>query len=296
MALDINMTEVSRGVFPALVSSVGPILDCARMVSKDPTAKTVDVFRFTEATGREFTQADASHTADSANNTKTTVTVTEIYHLMKMNQLQAGQTPIDLVQSYLPIIGSAIGNKMFSKMNALVTAAAYTNTAMISTAANFDADDLADAARDLSIAKAPKIGRFAVLSPSYTGALSKDNAIQAAYAFGDDSVIKENNIARVHGFRIHEVTDVAASGDVAGLEGWFASPDAFACAFTPGHAAATSWAPSVALRGSFTDANTGITLATKIWDDDLGNIYIGGYVGFGIAVGNAGSLQILKSA
>lgn len=296
MALDINMTEVSRGVFPTLVANAGPILDCARMVSRDPSAKTVDVFKFTEATGREFTQSDASHTPDSANNTKVSVTVTEIYHLMKMNQLQAGQTPIDLVSSYLPIIGSAIGNKMFAKMNALVTAASYTNTAMTSTSGNFDADDLADAARDLTKAKAPKIGRFAILNPDYTGALSKDNAIQAAYAFGDDSVIKENNMARIHGFRIHEVTDVAASGDVAALEGWFASPDAFACAFTPGHAAATPWAPSVALRGSFTDAATGITLATKIWDDDLGNVYIGGYVGFGIAVGNAGSLQILKSA
>ena len=72
MALDINMTEVSRGVFPTLVANAGPILDCARMVSKDPMAKSVDVFKFAAVTGREFTQADASHTADSANNTKTT--------------------------------------------------------------------------------------------------------------------------------------------------------------------------------------------------------------------------------
>ena len=83
---------------------------------------------------------------------------------------------------------------------------------------------------------------------------------------------------------------------MAALEGWFASPDAFAVAFSPASNELTPWAPSVAARGSYTDPSTGITISTKIWDDNLGNIYIGGYMGFGIARGNAGSLQILKSA
>lgn len=296
MALDLNMTALSMEVFPTLVATAGPILECARAVSKDPSARTLDVPVFTAVTAREFVQGDSGHTADAANNTKVSVTTTDIYHIMKMNQLQAGQTPVDLVRGYLPIIGSAIGLKLLDKMNALVMAATYTNAAMTSTAVNFDADDLADAARDLSIAKAPKAGRYAMLTPAYTGALSKDNAIQAAYAFGDDGVIKRNEIPMVHGFRIHEVTDIAASGDVAALEGWFASPDAFAVAFSPAANELTAWAPSVAARGSYTDPSTGITISTKIWDDNMGNIYIGGYMGFGIARGNVGSLQILKSA
>jgi hypothetical protein len=296
MALDLNMTAMSMDVFPTLVATAGPILECARAVSKDPSVRTLEVPVFTAVTAREYTQGDASHVTDAANNTKISVTTNELYHVMKMNQLQAGQTPVDLVRGYLPIIGSALGLKMLEKMNLLVTAAAYTNTAITSTAANFDADDMADAARDLSIAKAPKVGRYAMLSPAYTGALSKDNAIQAAYAFGDDGVIKRNEIPVVHGFRVHEVTDIVASGDVAALEGWFASPDAFAVAFSPAASALTGWAPTVAARGSYTDPSTGITIATKVWDDNLGNIYIGGYVGFGIARGNVGSLQILKSA
>lgn len=296
MALDLNMTALSMDVFPTLVATAGPILECARSVSKDPQARTLSVPVFTAVTAREYTQSDSSHTTDSANNTSISVTTTDIYHICRMNNLQAGQTPVDLVAGYLPIIGSAIGLKMFDKMNSLVTAAAYTNTAMTSTAANFDADDMADAARDLSIAKAPKAGRYAVLGPAYTGALSKDNAIQAAYAFGDDGVIKRNVIPSVHGFRIHEVTDVAASGDVAALEGWFASPDAFAVAFSPTGDELTSWAPGAAARGSYTDPSTGITISTKVWTDNLGSVYIGGYVGFGIGRGNVGSLQILKSA
>lgn len=296
MALDLNMTAISREVFPTMVADAGPILDCARAVSKDPQARTLSVPVFTAVTAREYTQSDNGHTTDSANNTSISVTTTDIYHICKMNNLQAGQTPVDLIAGYLPIIGSAIGLKLLDKMNALVTAAHYTNTAMTSTAANFDAADLADAARDLSIAKAPKAGRYAILTPSYTGNLSKDNAIQSAYAFGDDGVIKRNVIPMVHGFRIHEVTDVAASGDVAALEGWFASPDAFAVAFSPTGDELTAWAPGAAARGSYTDPMTGITLTTKVWTDNLGSVYIGGYVGFGIARGNVASLQILKSA
>ncbi|MBK9580332.1 MAG: hypothetical protein IPO40_24975 [Fibrobacteres bacterium] len=89
---------------------------------------------------------------------------------MKMNHLSR-PTPVDLVGEYLPIIGRAIGKKMFSMQNALVTAAAFTNTAITSTAANWDADDMADAATGLSVAKASKIGRYAVFDPTYWRAL-----------------------------------------------------------------------------------------------------------------------------
>lgn len=291
----LNMTEVSRDIFPALVSTIGPVLDSTVRVTKDPAAKTVSVNVFAEQTGREFTQSDASWTTDAASTTAIDVAMTEIYHIMKMNHLSAGQTPVDLVGSYLPIIGRAIGNKMFAMQNALVTTAAYTNTATTSTAANFDADDVADLATSLSAAKASKIGRYAVFEPAYYGALSKDSQIQSAYAFGDDSVIKRNEIMSVHGFRLHEVSAVAASGDVASLEGWFAAPEAFAVAFAPS-AVSTQWAPTYAQVGSFTEATTGITMTTRIWDGNDGNVYIGGFVGFGIARGQTAALTILKSA
>ena len=291
----LNMTEVSRGVFPALVSTIGPVLDSTVRVEKDPAAKTVSVNVFAEQTGREFTQSDAGWTTDAASIIVIDVTMTEVYHIMKMNRLSAGQTPVDIVGEYLPIIGRAIGNKMFAMQNALVTAAAFTNTATTSTAANFDADDVADLATGLSTAKASKIGRYAVFEPAYYGALSKDSAIQSAYAFGDDGVIKRNEIPNVHGFRLHEVSAVAASADVASLEGWFAAPEAFAVAFAPS-AVSTPWAPTYAQIGTFREATTGITMTTRIWDGNDGNVYIGGFVGFGISRGQTAALTILKSA
>jgi len=290
----LNMTAMSQGVFPSLVSTIGPVLQSSVRVVSEPTAKTVDVNIFAEQTGREFTQATGSYTTDAASTTAISVVTTEIYHIMKMNKLSFIQTPVDVASQYLPVIGRAIGNKMFSMQNALVLAATFTNTATTSTAANFDADDVADLATSLSTAKASEIGRYAVMEPAYYGALSKDNAIQAAYAFGDDGVIKRNIIQNVHGFAINKVSTVAASGDVAALEGWFAAPEAFAVAFRPSIESAE--VPGYAMVGSYTEPTTGITITTKIWDGMDGNFYIGGFCGFGISVGQAAALTILKSA
>ena len=290
----LNMTAVSQDVFPSLVATIPPILKNSIRVTQDATAKTIDVNVFAERTGAEFTQSTGAYTATAASTSAISVTLTEVYDYLTMNKLSFIQTPVDVLRGVLPSMGRAIGNKMFAMQNALVTAAAFTNTAITSTAANWDADDMADAARDLSIAKASKVGRYAVLTPSYTGALSKDNAIQSAYAFGDDGVIKRNVIPMVHGFEIDEVSDVAASGDVAALEGWLAAPEAFAVGFRPSFESAD--VPTYAMVGSYTEPTTGITITTKIWDGNDGNYHIWAGVGFGISRGQVGALSLLKSA
>ena len=294
MALDLNMTAISRDVFPSLVPSIGPVLDSCINVTDDPKAKTVTVNVFDDVVGREFTQSTGSYTTDAVNNTGISVTVTELYSIRKINKLAFLQTPMNVIAGLMPKIGEGIAKKMFAMQNALVTAAAYTNTALTSTAANFDADDMADLATGLDTANVPDAGRSLVILPSYVGALSKDNSIQAAYAFGDDSVIKRNAVNNVHGFTIHKASSIVASGDVANLSGWVAGREAFAVAFRPSIESAE--VPTYAAMGSFTDPKTGITVTTKIWDGNDGNYYIGGFVGFGIARGQTAALTIIKSA
>lgn len=294
MALDLNMTAISRDVFPSLVASIGPVLDSAIAVETNPAAKTVTVNVFDDVVGREYTQGTASYTEDAVNNTGISVTLTELYSIRKINKLAFIQTPMDVIAGLLPKIGEGIAKKMFAMQNALVTAAAYTNTALTSTAANFDADDMADLATGLDTANVPDAGRMAILLPTYVGALSKDNAIQAAYAFGDDSVIKRNQVMQVHGFSVHKASAIVASGDVANLTGWVAGKEAFAVGFRPSMESAD--VPTYAAIGSFTDPKTGITITTKIWDGNDGNYRIGGFVGFGISRGQTAALTIIKSA
>ena len=295
MAVDtLNMEAVSRGVFPSLVTAIGPVLRNSIKVENVPGAKSTSVNIFAERTGSEFTQASASYSSSSAATTDVTVTFTEVYDYIKQNQLVVNQTPVEFAMAAVPVMGRAIAKKMFAMQNALVLAATYTNAAITSTAANWDADDMADAATGLDVALASTEGRYAVLTPTYTGSLSKDNAIQAAYAFGDDGVIKRNVIPNVHGFEIAKVSSVAASGDVANLVGWLAAPEAFAVGFAP--AIQNSRFGSSAIVGSYTDPTTGITITTKFWDDNTGNYHIWAGLMFGISAGQAAALTILKSA
>lgn len=298
MALDLNMDLVSRNIFPSLLGGIGPVLDFCTGVEDNPYGKTVNVKLFSAPTAREFDQSTASYTEDAVNNTGIDVTLTELYHIAKINHLVAEQTNVDLT-TYLAEIGAALADKMFAKVNALVTAASYTGTALTSTAANFDADDLADLAGALSVSRASKMNRTAVLGPLYTAALSKDNVIQAAYSFGSDSVIRRNEIPTVHGFRIQEVYDVAASGDVAALEGWVAAPEAFAVGFGVAPIQNPMF-PTAAKFGSFTapigDSGKTLTITTKMWDGNDGNYRLGGFIKFGAAAGQTAALRIIKSA
>lgn len=290
----LNAIALSREAFPSLVSTFGTVLQSTVRVINDPTAKTTRVNIFAERTGAEFTQSTGSYTATDAATTSVDVTFTEVYDYIKVNKLIVNQTPVDFIAGVMPTMGRAIGGKMFAMQNALVTAATFTNTAITSTAANWDADDMADAATGLTAAKASKIGRYAVLEPAYYGALAKDNTIQQAYSFGDDGVIKRNLIPSVHGFAINEVTDVAASGDVANLVGWVAAPEAFAVGFRPSFESTEF--PTYAAVGSYTEPTTGITITTKVWDGNDGNYHVWAGVGFGISAGQVAALTLIKSA
>lgn len=289
----LNMTEVARDVFPSLISEIGPILSSSFRVENNPFAKTTSVNVFGERTGAEFTQSTGSYTATAASTTAIDVTFTEVYDYLAMNALSFIQSPVDVVRGILPTMGNAIANKMFAMQNALVTTA-FTNTKITSTAANFDADDMADAATTLSTTKTNRTGRYAVIEPAYYGALSKDNAIQAAYAFGDDGVIKRNEIQNVHGFALNMVPAIADSADVANLVGWVAGPEAFAVGFRPSFE--SKGVPTYADVGSYTDPNFGITITTKIWDGMDGNYHIWAGVGFGIARGRVTALTAIVSA
>lgn len=289
----LNMTDVSRRVFPSLVSEIGPLLQSSFRVENNPLAKTTTVNVFGDRTGAEFTQSTGSYTATAAATTSIDVTFTEVYDYLTMNKLSFLQSPEDVVQGVLPTMGNAIANKMFAMQNALVTTA-FTNTKITSTAANWDADDMADAATTLTTTKTSKQGRYAVLEPAYYGALSKDNGIQSAYAFGDDGVIKRNVIPSVHGFAINTVPAIADSGDVANLVGWVAGPEAFAVGFRPSFESAE--VPTYAAMGSYTDPNFGITITTRIWDGNDGNYHIWAGVGFGVARGRLTALTAIVLA
>lgn len=117
--------------------------------------------------------------------------------------IQILQSSINFERLFLAPMVQALGAKVFGDLWNLVTAANFTETALSSTAANFDRQDVIDLATQLtSSAKAPKSGRAVILNPSYYGALSK--TFISAEIPGITPFKAENLVPRVSGFDIYE--------------------------------------------------------------------------------------------
>lgn len=119
-----------------------------------------------------------------------------------------------------PAVAALIEDVMTSLLGLVTNSNGYT-ASVTKTAAQFDADVMADLAEALTTAKVSDSPRTALLKPTYYAGLTKDNAIQAAYAYGSDSAIRENKVPRVHGFDVvqYNGTIPSNSENLTGLVG-----------------------------------------------------------------------------
>ncbi len=121
------------------------------------------------------------------------------------NDVERSKSSVNLNDTLILPAASALSNKVFGDIWNLVNDtnyAAATATELVVTAANFDRDDVADLAGQLTVNKVPKVGRSLILHPTYYTALAKD--LNAADSAGQVQTIGENRIPRLHGFDVYE--------------------------------------------------------------------------------------------
>jgi hypothetical protein len=159
------------------------------------------------------------------------------------------------------------------------------------TAANFDLDEVADLASDLTVAKCPKSERALVLPSSYYASLAKDNLVQDASAYGNAGPIKDNIVQKAHGFSIYEYTGIPTNSE--NLAAIALHPSAL-CLAARQPAAPSDGSVSVA---DITDPSTGLPIQLRTWyDNTAGKHYLSMGVLYGVAVGNGAALKRIKSA
>jgi len=173
---------------------------------------------------------------------------------------------------------------------ALVLNANFSSNEVI-TAANFDADEVADLAADLTTAKCPKTERALILPPSYYASIQKDSIIQDSSSFGASDAVQENAAQRVHGFSLYEYTGIPANGE--NLAAIALHPSALCLAArTP--AAPTDGSVQVS---DIVDPSTQLPIQLRTFYDNVaGKHYLTMGVLYGVAVGNGAALKRIKSA
>ena len=290
----LNMTAVAQDTLTALLPKFGAISRYSRNFSGDfmgNNTAALNVNLFAATTGAEYTGTSTTYAVTDITSSSVTVTPTELYAHQVWNGVNQSGTPVDIVANLIPIQASAVAASAFAKMGALVTAANY-STSLLSTAANFDADDLADLQSQLDTAQVNESGRVAVLKPTYTRYLSADNSIQATYASGTSSVIQQGILPSVHGFEIAKVTGTIPA-NAESLEGWVSGPEAFALAARM----PTPEGLSGVQIGNAVDPDTGLPLQVRFWrDPNTGLFHLWTGMMFGVSKGQGAALIRIRSA
>jgi hypothetical protein len=159
------------------------------------------------------------------------------------------------------------------------------------TAANFDVDEVADLAADLTTAKCPKSERALILPPSYYASIQKDAIVQDASSYGTPAGVQENAAQRVHGFSLYEYTGIPTN-----------SENLAAIALHPSALCLAARTPAAPADGSvqvsdIVDPSTGLPIQLRTFYDNVaGKHYLTMGVLYGVAKGNGAALKRIKSA
>jgi hypothetical protein len=136
------------------------------------------------------------------------------------------KSPTILERTFLRPAIDATARGVADSLLGLITPAAFSASQVV-TAANYDSDNLADAASTLTTNKCPRSLRTVMLNPSYTASLSKDGAIIDASAYGTAQPIQQGELSTIHGFGVAEYQDIPTGNN---LQGFYCHPSALCIA------------------------------------------------------------------
>jgi hypothetical protein len=226
----VNLARVAQKSLDALVTQLVPIknvflTDFSDEVAKGPTITT----RYpTQPVVKELLTS-AQRVSDGQTLTPVTVTIGNPRGVdIGFDDVEMINSEINLQQLFIQPAVVAIVEDIMATVFGLVTAENYAAKVTVA-AADWDADQMSLLAQAMTVAKIPTSPRSAMLKPSYHGSLSRDNAVQLAYALGSDVVIRTGKVPSVHGITPYEYNGTLPANGQS-LEGFACGPTAICLA------------------------------------------------------------------
>ncbi len=168
-----------------------------------PIQSRVNMAAVTEGTPLEYRQFSASEKTLTLNKNKGVVA-----HL---SSIAGALAKFNIFDSLAQQIGYNAGLNIDTDLGALYASAGETVTG--TTAANVTAANVAEAARKLDSAKAPRRGRFLVVDPIQMAALASISTFTHMDRSGDATGIREGLVGRIKGFDVFMSHNVAVTTD-----------------------------------------------------------------------------------
>lgn len=214
-----NLAAIAEMSLQPLQSALLPLRAFTTDFSSDIASRGASV---TTRYATNPTAQDLSSGYSRTDTTTTAITTTlDTYYgfVWGFDDLERSKSSINLNDLFIQPAAYALAKKVFGDVWNLVNDTNYpaaTATELTVTAANFDRDDVADIAQQLTTNGVSKLGRSLILAPGHYGALAKD--LNAADSAGQSLTIGENVIPRLHGFDVYESPECDANSvSVAGL-------------------------------------------------------------------------------
>ena len=235
-------TNIARAGFDYYLAMLTPIMkfstDFSNEVREQGTSVQTRLIPAPKAAQDLTDDLAGSYASATGDMTTTAVTVNLNKHPVtgfhfsdtEYNAIASGvlnDTVTRVIKTHAYTIAKAVLDNVF----ALVTLANYGNAALISTAANFDADDMVDLrAIAVKAGWTPFLGRngaVSVLNPDYYGGLLKDEAV-SDYSASQSDALRSGTLPLLSGFEIVESATLPNNSE--DLTGFIATPDALAIA------------------------------------------------------------------
>mgnify|MGYP003644952574 CR=1 FL=1 len=208
----VNLAKVAMESLPALTDMFAPLSALSTDFSADisQSGESITTRIPTNVTAGDMTTGYQTNASDVVMVAKT-VTLNQFKGFTYgFNDLERSKSEIDLNRLFIEPAMEAVGESVFNYVWALVTAANFASTEVI-TAANFDRDDLADFNAKLTVAKALKSGRSVFCNPSYYASLVK--TLNSAEIPGITADKAGAIVPRVANFDTYETTLAGANGE-----------------------------------------------------------------------------------
>ena len=234
----------------------------------------------------------SGYVAASATSSDVSVTLNKYKHAsFALNDAEFSATNRNLVEDYSNAFAVALGTQIMSDISALFVTGNYSNTTT----------QAVSGASRTTVIVAPNTAlnkrhvntdRFAVFNSDLAGALWSDNSIVDIQYKGVG--IGEATLPVVHGVAISDYSDLPTTGNLIGVVG---AKDSLVFASRVPSDAGFADLPAVGRISTVTDPKTGLSVMVRESYDMLkGNRQVTYAIIYGTAVGNAASLQLIKSA
>ena len=219
-----NANVIAQRALEILVADYSFLRNAVTDFSSEAAKFNASIFthRISATTAQDYSQS-TGYAATATTQTDVQITLNKFKHVSyAIDDQERTSSNINLIERFAGAAAHALGLQMVGDLLALVTSSSYTSALTVASSA-FSYRSVVSAGITLNNANVPVNGRYAVLNPSFYGALLNDTTVVANPQITGD-LVRTAGIGNVAGFNINQYS--AVPGNSITLGGFFAQQEA----------------------------------------------------------------------